>query len=106
MKGYCTLVLVLAIFQCNIKERLGDCVFVLFDFYCTCLCIFVEQLCVKLESHHCSVSFYDKCGRSLPKGEKFYELIKLATKQRQMMVVVSDKYFRSKWPMMELHAFI
>ena len=59
-----------------------------------------------LERHH-RFAFYDKRCKSLPKGEEFLALIKSAVKQCEMMVVVvSEEYFTSKWPMVELHTFM
>ena len=61
---------------------------------------------MELERRH-RFAFYDKRSMSLPKGEKFPALIKSAVKQCEMMVVVvSEEYFRSKWPMIELHTFM
>ena len=67
---------------------------------------FVEQLCKELESRH-RFPFFDKRPSSLPKGEKFPDVIKAAVAQCEMMVVVvSRKYFTSKWPMIELNGFV
>ena len=67
---------------------------------------FVDQLCVDLESRH-RFPFYDKRPSSLPMGESFPDLIKAAVAQCEMMVVVvSRKYFTSKWPMIELNGFV
>ena len=67
---------------------------------------FVEQLCVDLESRH-RFPYYDKRPSSLPKGERFPDLIKDAVAQCEMMVVVvSEEYFTSKWPMIELNGFV
>lgn len=68
---------------------------------------FVEQLCEDLERAK-QVPFFDKRPDSLPKGEKFAQLIFQAARQCQLaIVVVSEEYFsRSKWPMLELVAFV
>lgn len=67
---------------------------------------FVEQLCGDLERRH-HFPFFDKRSSSLPKGERFPELILEAAQQCEMaVVVVSEEYFMSKWPMIELHAFV
>ena len=67
---------------------------------------FVEQLCVDLESRH-RFPFFDKRPSSLPKGEMFPGHIKAAVAQCEMMVVVvSEEYFTSKWPMIELNGFV
>ena len=67
---------------------------------------FVEQLCVDLERRH-RFPFFDKRPSSLPKGERFPDLIKAAVAQCEMMVVVvSEEYFASKWPMIELNGFM
>jgi hypothetical protein len=67
---------------------------------------FVDQLCGDLEKFH-HFPFYDKRPSSLPKGERFPELILKAAQECQMaVVVVSEEYFLSKWPMTELHAFV
>ena len=67
---------------------------------------FVDQLCVDLERRH-RFPFYDKRDSSLPKGERDPNLIKAAVAQCEMMVVVvSKKYFTSKWPMIELNGFV
>ena len=67
---------------------------------------FVDQLCADLE--RCGRSpFYDKRPSSLPLGERFPDLIKDAVAQCEMMVVVvSEDYFISKWPMIELNGFV
>jgi hypothetical protein len=66
----------------------------------------VEHLCEALERRF-HYPFFDKRPSSLPKGEKFPPLILKATQQCEMaVVVVSEEYFMSKWPMVELNAFI
>ena len=67
---------------------------------------FVEHLCIALESR-CRYSFFDIRPSSLPKGERFPKLILEAIEQCELLVVVlSDEYFMSKWPMIELHGFV
>ncbi|KAG0584042.1 hypothetical protein KC19_3G180900 [Ceratodon purpureus] len=67
---------------------------------------FVEQLCQDLEKRY-HFPFFDKRPSSLPKGERFPELILKAARQCQMaVIVISEEYFMSKWPMIELHAFV
>ncbi|KAG0600824.1 hypothetical protein M758_11G063300 [Ceratodon purpureus] len=68
---------------------------------------FVEQLCEDLERFH-HFPFFDKREGSLPKGERFPELIFQAAKQCGVaVVVVSEEFFtRTKWPMLELDAFV
>ncbi|KAG0556588.1 hypothetical protein KC19_11G065200 [Ceratodon purpureus] len=68
---------------------------------------FVEQLCEDLERFH-RFPFFDKREDSLPKGERFPDLIFQAAKQcRVAVVVVSEEFFtRTKWPMLELDAFV
>ncbi|KAG0556584.1 hypothetical protein KC19_11G064900 [Ceratodon purpureus] len=68
---------------------------------------FVEQLCEDLERFH-HFPFFDKREDSLPKGERFPELIFQAAKQcRVAVVVVSEEFLtRTKWPMLELDAFV
>ncbi|KAG0592267.1 hypothetical protein M758_1G231600 [Ceratodon purpureus] len=66
---------------------------------------FVEWLCEDLERHH-RFPFFDKRPSSLPKGDRFPELILEAARLCEMaVVVVSEEYFMSKWPMIELNAF-
>lgn len=67
---------------------------------------FVEQLCVDLENAGYS-PFFDRRPESLPKGEKFPELIFEAAKKCLVAVLVlSKEFFISKWPMLELVAFV
>ncbi|KAG0582701.1 hypothetical protein KC19_3G078300 [Ceratodon purpureus] len=67
---------------------------------------FVEELCVQLEAIH-RFPFFDKRTDSLPWGESFPDAIFRAAKQCQVAVVVlSDEFFMSKWPMLELVAFM
>ncbi|KAG0557048.1 hypothetical protein KC19_11G098900 [Ceratodon purpureus] len=65
---------------------------------------FVEQLCVDLESCNRSV-FFDTRSDSLPKGEPFPQHIFKAIQECQVgVVVLSEEFFSSKWPMLELVA--
>ncbi|KAG0611358.1 hypothetical protein M758_7G135500 [Ceratodon purpureus] len=67
---------------------------------------FVEYLCGELERRH-HFPFFDRRASSLPKGERFPELILKAAQQCKMaVVVISEDYFASKWPMIELNAFV
>jgi hypothetical protein len=66
----------------------------------------VWHLCEALEQRGHN-PFFDKLPSSLPKGEKLPELILKAAQLCEMaVVVVSEEYFMSKWPMIELHAFV
>jgi len=66
----------------------------------------VEQLCVDLENAG-HFPFFDQRHESLPKGEKFSELIFEAAQQCHVAVVIlSDDYLKSKWPMLELVSFV
>ncbi|KAG0611617.1 hypothetical protein M758_7G152900 [Ceratodon purpureus] len=66
----------------------------------------VDLLCDDLEKHH-RFPFFDQRSSSLPKGERFPTLILKAAQECQLaIVVVSEEYFLSKWPMIELHAFV
>ncbi|KAG0576588.1 hypothetical protein KC19_5G091900 [Ceratodon purpureus] len=67
---------------------------------------FVENLCKALEDHH-RFPFLDIRPRCLPKGERFPQHIFEAAQQcRLAVVVVSEEYFTSKWPMIELVEFV
>ncbi|KAG0606280.1 hypothetical protein M758_9G128300 [Ceratodon purpureus] len=67
---------------------------------------FVENLCENLEDHH-RFPFLDIRPRCLPKGEKFPQHIFEAAQQCSLaVVVVSEEYFTSKWPMIELVEFV
>lgn len=66
----------------------------------------MEALCEDLEKRH-HFPFFDKCPLSLPIRERFPKLILDACKQcRMAVVVVSHDYFVSRWPMIELYAFV
>lgn len=67
---------------------------------------FVEQLHKDLESVN-QYSFFDQNSHSLPIGARFPRLIFEAAKQCVVAVVVlSPAYLESKWPMLELIAFV
>jgi hypothetical protein len=68
---------------------------------------FTEQLCVDLERWQ-YYPFFDKRPESLPKGKQFPELIFQAAQQcRVAVLVLSEDFFtRTKWPMLELEAFV
>lgn len=67
---------------------------------------FVEQLCWDLENRGHTV-FFDRNSDSLPKGREFPELIMEAARHCEVAVVVlSYEYLTSKWPMLELMAFV
>ena len=67
---------------------------------------FVRYLCRRLISVH-HYPFVDVREDSLPLGDKFADIIFQASKQcRLAIVVVSDDYFMSKWPMLELASFV
>ncbi|KAG0568842.1 hypothetical protein KC19_6G048600 [Ceratodon purpureus] len=67
---------------------------------------FVEQLCLDLERKGYSFPFFDQRSHSLPKGKNFAPLILEAAKQCHVAVIVlSEKYLTSKWPMIELSEF-
>lgn len=68
---------------------------------------FTEQLCKDLEAEH-YFPFFDRQSNSLPKGEKFPHLIFEAARRCHVAVLVlSNEFFtRSKWPMLELSAFV
>ena len=66
----------------------------------------MEQLCEDLENAG-HFPFFDRRPESLPKGEKFPDLILQSANQCHLAVVVlSMEYLLSKWPMIELITFI
>jgi hypothetical protein len=66
----------------------------------------VEQLCVNLEKLGYFFPFFDLKSHSLPKGKKFPPLILEAAKQcRVFVIVLSEQFLSSKWPMIELSIF-
>ena len=65
---------------------------------------FVEHLCDELERCH-RYPFFDLREESLPIGENFVKHIFAAIKHCYVgIVILSEVFFRSKWPMMELAA--
>jgi len=67
---------------------------------------FVSHLDRRLRSVH-HYPFFDVREDSLPVGDKFADIIFQASKQcRLAIVVVSDDFFMSKWPMLELASFV
>jgi hypothetical protein len=68
---------------------------------------FTELLCRELERWGYN-PFFDIRDDSLPKGKKFPELIFHAARQcRVAILVLSEEFFtNSKWPMLELAAFV
>lgn len=67
---------------------------------------FVEQLCEDLKrmNHY---PFFDQDPGSLPKGDQFPPKILSAAEQCLLAVVVlSEGYLSSKWPMLELSTFV
>ena len=67
---------------------------------------FVEQLYLDLQRLDRYV-FFDKDPNSLPIGEDFPRLIFKAIQQCHVgVVILSDEFFTSKWPMMELVAMV
>ena len=65
---------------------------------------FVEHLCVELEGCY-RFPFFDKRRESLPVGEDFPRHIFDAIRQCDVgVVILSDEFITSKWPMMELVA--
>ncbi|KAG0554175.1 hypothetical protein KC19_12G069600 [Ceratodon purpureus] len=67
---------------------------------------FVEQLCVDLEARAYMFPFFDQRHHSLPKGKDFVPFIKEAARRCHVAVIVlSEKFLCSKWPMIELAEF-
>ena len=67
---------------------------------------FVSHLDHRLRSVH-HYPFFDVREDSLPLGDEFADIIFEASKQcRLAIVVVSDDFFMSKWPMLELASFV
>jgi hypothetical protein len=67
---------------------------------------FVEQLCVDLEARGYCFPFFDLRYHSLPKGKDFVPLIKEAAQLCHVAVIVlSEEFLCSKWPMIELAEF-
>ena len=67
---------------------------------------FAEQLCVDLERRGFLCPFFDQRQHSLPKGKDFVPLIKDAARHCHVAVIVlSEEFLCSKWPMIELAEF-
>ena len=67
---------------------------------------FVAQLYVDLEARGYFFPFFDQSEQSLPKGKDFAPLIKEATQLCEVaLVVMSEEFLCSKWPMIELAEF-
>lgn len=67
---------------------------------------FVEELCGNLEKCY-RFPFIDRRISSLRKSERFAESILKAARQCEIgVVIVSEEYFMSKLPMIELDAFV
>jgi len=66
---------------------------------------FVDTLSKALEERH--YSFFDGSLEGLTEGEEFPDLIfKIVQQCRLFVVIISEDYFMSKWPMIELNAFL
>lgn len=66
----------------------------------------MEQLCVDLEAQGYVFPFFDQRCYSLPKGKDFVPLITAAAQQCHVAVIVlSEEFLSSKWPMIELTEF-
>jgi len=64
---------------------------------------FVEQLCKDLDNIYPGRIFFDKDSGSLPYGENFPERILDAARNVEVaVIVISESYFKRKWPMIEL----
>jgi hypothetical protein len=67
---------------------------------------FVAQLHVDLDARGYACTFFDQSEQSLPKGKDFAPLIKEAAQLCEVAVVVlSEEFLCSKWPMIELAEF-
>lgn len=67
---------------------------------------FVERLCMALKGWFL-YPFFDKRDHSLPIGDNFADKIFDAIKECHVgVVILSKKFFTSKWPMMELVAMV
>ncbi|KAG0626642.1 hypothetical protein M758_2G140400 [Ceratodon purpureus] len=67
---------------------------------------FVEHLYVDLEARGYIFPFFDQRQQSLPMGKDFVPLIKEAAQRCHVAVIVlSEKFLCSKWPMIELAEF-
>ena len=57
--------------------------------------------------YHWGVLFIDKDNESLPKGERSPQLIFIARRECELVVILmSDEYFTRKWPVLELATFV
>jgi hypothetical protein len=67
---------------------------------------FVEQLKEDLDNIYPGRIFFDKDSGSLPYGENFPERILDAARNVEVaVIVISESYFKRKWPMIELAEF-
>ncbi|KAG0616769.1 hypothetical protein M758_5G140600 [Ceratodon purpureus] len=67
---------------------------------------FVRQLCRDLEAET-HLPFFDQRSSSLLKGKKFApEIIAAAQRCHVAVIVLSEEYLTSKWPMLELVEFV
>ena len=68
---------------------------------------FVEQLCEDLDDKYPGRIFFDKDPLSLPHGESFpNHILEAAQNCEVAVVVISESYFKRKWPMIELAEFV
>jgi hypothetical protein len=68
---------------------------------------FVEQLHEDLDNIYPRRIFFDKDSGSLPYGENFPERILDAARNCEVaVIVISESYFKRKWPMIELAEFV
>jgi hypothetical protein len=68
---------------------------------------FVEQLREDLDDIYPGQMFFDKDSGSLPHGENFAKHILYAARNFEVaVIVISESYFRRKWPMIELAEFV
>ena len=68
---------------------------------------FVEQLYENLENIYPGRIFFDKDPHSLPHGESFPNHINEAAQKCEVaVIVISNSYFKRKWPMIELAKFV
>ncbi|KAI5066620.1 hypothetical protein GOP47_0019244 [Adiantum capillus-veneris] len=67
---------------------------------------FAEQLCKDLEACN-HFPFFDKRPHSLPKGQEFpSRIFKAASECFLAIVLLSEDFLNSKWPLLELVAFV
>jgi hypothetical protein len=68
---------------------------------------FVEQLYENLDNIYPGRIFFDKDSGSLPHGENFPKHILCAAKNCEVaVIVISESYFKRKWPILELAEFV